>query len=180
MRVMYYRNEPFFVLNYKDFLTDLVRVRKNVKYDAKKLEFIKYNASLSKKMANHIGLKKNPRYSHITALSMFFNDILLDVLKDVYRNNKIAIFRNYKISKRIIPIDEEFLKSKQEAHKSLMYVKKNRKVKVNLVNNDVSRRKSKFYQFERIYLEDIRNEKFIIQLFFKYYVDTKAYKKKSN
>lgn len=165
MKLIYYQKEPYFILHANDIFSDLLIKGKGIKYSKRHLEFLNYNNLLIKKMIEKKKIKNS--YSiRQTLLSMFIDDALADVVKEVFLKNKIAVFKNYKIVKQKIFVDEEFLKSKEEAHKALEASNINKTYNI-LKRNDIKARKDIFLPFERIFLSDIRNEGLTIQLFFR-------------
>lgn len=167
MRVIHYKEEPFFILSADDVLNDLVRKRRVGEYSDNYLSFLKYNRFLIDKMKKKIGLNRNEKHEKTILLCMFLNGVLLDVLHDVFFKDKIAVFKNYKIAKKVIRVDEEFLKSKKEAHEYLKKLTFTQKQSIVFTKNDIEKRKNKFLNFERIFLSDIRDERLTVQLFFK-------------
>jgi len=195
MRLLFYGEEPFALFSKEEVFVDLFRVaeksRKYIKKRNRKIsrkrnvskkykDFVKYNKSILEKMyfAKYGKLPKSHCDRHYARLfSNFMVDILLEPIKKVFFENKIAIYKTYRIEKRRHSIDEHFLESKEIASRILNDdIRKNMggkskqmrvSVKSFATKNKIKLRSKKHLPFERIYMYDTRNENICFQLFFK-------------
>ena len=197
MRLLFYGEEPFALFSKEEVFVDLFRVaEKSRKYIEKRnreisrkrnvskkyKDFIEYNKSIVAKMyfAKYGKILKTKdhcdRY-YARLLGDFMVDILLEPIKKVFFENKIAIYKTYRIEKRRHPIDEHFLESKEIASRILNNdIRKNMggkskgmeiTAKSFATKNKIKLRSKKHLPFERIYMYDTRNENICFQLFFK-------------
>ena len=198
MRLLFYGEEPFALFSKEEVFVDLFRVaRKSKKYvkrvrkknkkekidiSKKYKDFIEYNKSILGKMyfAKYGKMLKSKNHCdryYARLFGDFMVDILLEPIKKVFFENKIAIYKTYRIEKRRYNIDEHFLESKEIASRILNNdIKKNMSANSKVMGvtaksfatkNKIKLRSKKHLPFERIYMYDTRNENICFQLFFK-------------
>jgi len=198
MRLLFYGEEPFALFSKEEVFVDLFRVaRKNKKYiqniskrnkkikeerkvPKKYRDFVEYNKSILEKMylAKYGKMPKSHRDRHYAwLLGNFMVDILLEPIKKVFFENKVAIYKTYRIEKRRYTIDEHFLESKEitarilnnDIRKNIKGMSKTNGITASsfAIRNKIKLRGKKHLPFERIYMYDTRNENICFQLFFK-------------